>query len=171
MGRILLFVLALASICCSKGPVSQKMLPLSPEESQRLESQRNLVKQYLGDADSLKKFESSAGKLGTIRALLATGKFPAEKTHELQSMGVVLGDVFVQDLGFHWILVQDEFGTVPAIQYENTTIILYPLTMISKRVEKGETVDIFDLYNGIANIASEKIEQETGRRPTSHNSM
>ncbi len=46
-----------------------------------------------------------------------------------------------QDLGFHWILVQDEFGTVPAIQYENTTIILYPLTMISKRVEKHEKID------------------------------
>jgi hypothetical protein len=31
-----------------------------------------------------------------------------------------------------------------------TSIILYPLTMISKRVERDEQVDVFDLFNGVA---------------------
>jgi len=32
---------------------------------------------------------------------------------------------------------------------EGTSIILFPQTMISKRIERGEEVDVFDLFNGI----------------------
>jgi hypothetical protein len=35
--------------------------------------------------------------------------------------------------------------------------------MISKRVEAGENVDVFDLYNGVAARASELINRETSR--------
>ena len=37
----------------------------------------------------------------------------------------------------------------PAIRMPKTTIILFPLTMISKRIERGEEVDVFDLFNGV----------------------
>ena len=40
-------------------------------------------------------------------------------------------------------------------------MILFPLTMISKRIERGETVDVFDLYNGVAALAQEKIDAES----------
>ena len=75
-------------------------------------------------------------------------------------MGVVFGEVFVEDMGFHWILVEDEFGRDPAIRFEDTSVIAYPLTMISKRVERGEPVDVFDLYNGVAGEMSRLIEEE-----------
>lgn len=78
-------------------------------------------------------------------------------------MGVVLGDVFVQDMGFHWIIVQHDYGRDPAIKFQNTSVLLFPLTMISKRIERGETVDVFDLYNGVAAIAREKIDAELAR--------
>lgn len=75
-------------------------------------------------------------------------------------MGIVLGDVFVQDKGFHWIMVEDEYGRDPAIKFEDTSIIAFPLTMISKRIERGEEVDVFDLYNGVADTLIELIEEE-----------
>ena len=75
-------------------------------------------------------------------------------------MGVVFGEVFVEDMGFHWILVEDEFGRDPAIRFEDTSVIAYALTMISKRVERGEPVDVFDLYNGVAGEMSRLIEEE-----------
>ena len=75
-------------------------------------------------------------------------------------MGVVFGEVFVEDMGFHWILVEDEFGRDPAIRFEDTSVIAYPLTMSSKRVERGEPVDVFDLYNGVAGEMSRLIEEE-----------
>ena len=105
----------------------------------------------MGDEESKKNYQTSAGKLGLLRTLLQQEVFKPDQTYELQCMGIVLGDVFVQELGMRWIIVSDdEYGVNPAIRLANTSIILYPLTMISKRVEHGEDVDIFDLFNGIA---------------------
>ena len=69
------------------------------------------------------------------------------ETYKLQCLGISLGDIIVQDLKFRWIEVEDNYGIDPAIKLENTSIILFPLTMISKRIEKGEKVNIFDFYS------------------------
>ena len=128
----------------------QKILSLTDDDMGRLIKHRSLIEKYLGNEDSREKYNTAPGKLGTLRALLNANVFKADQTYELQSMGVVFGDVFVQDMGFHWIIVEDTYGRDPAIQYKDTSIILYPLTTISKRVEKGEKVDVFELYNGMA---------------------
>jgi len=138
----------------------QTISALTDEDLNRLEKQRAVVTRYL-DEDNLKKYETSAGKLGTLRALLDASVFKPEQTYELQSMGIVFGDVFVQEMGFHWIMVEDEHGRDPALKYQDTSILLFPLTMISKRIEQGETVDVFDLYNGIAELAREKTEDDS----------
>jgi len=65
-------------------------------------------------------------------------------------MGVVFGDTFVKQFGFHWVIVKDKYGRVLAIRYKNTSIILFPLTRISKRIERGEKVDVFRLFHGLA---------------------
>jgi hypothetical protein len=128
----------------------QKIRPLSDEDQARLEAQRGEVTRFLSAEDLAGKFQTAAGKLGTIRAILVGGVFKPEQTYQLQSLGVVLGDVFVQDMGFTWVMVEDEYGRDPALRYEESDILLYPLTMISKGVEDGQTVDVFDLYNGLA---------------------
>jgi Domain of unknown function (DUF3806) len=61
------------------------------------------------------------------------------------------------------LIVEDEHGRDPAIRYAETSVILFPLTMISKRIESGERVDVFDLYNGMAERAGELIGRETSR--------
>jgi hypothetical protein len=137
----------------------QTFSELTDDDKNRLEEQRKIITKYL-DENSVEKFKTPAGKLGTLRALLTAKVFKPEQTYELQSMGIVLGDVFVQDKGFHWIMVEDEYGRDPAIKFEDTSIIAFPLTMISKRIERGEEVDVFDLYNGVADTLIELIEEE-----------
>lgn len=138
----------------------QSTSPLTDVDLKRLEEQRAVVTRYL-DEDGLEKYQTAPGKLGTLRALLNAELFSPEQTYELQSMGIVLGDVFVQEMGFHWIIVEDETGRDPAIKFQDTSVILFPLTMISKRIERGETVDVFDVYNGVAALAREKIDLES----------
>jgi hypothetical protein len=133
-------------------PPNQKNEALNEEDKARLISQRAVVEKYLGDnPENLTKYKTAAGKLGLLRALLQGNVFKPTQTYELQCMGIVLGDVFVQELGLEWRAVEDEFGRDPCVQLCGTTIILFPLTMISKRIEKGEVVDVFDLFNGMAN--------------------
>jgi hypothetical protein len=128
----------------------QKITALNEADQKRLRDQRAVVERYLGNEDSKEKYKTATGKLGTIRAIVQGNVFKPEQKYELQCLGIVLGDVFVQDMGMEWIMVEDEYGRDPAVRLPNTTIILYPMTMISKRIERGEKVDVFELYSGAA---------------------
>lgn len=128
----------------------QKVSALSAGDENALREQRAVVERYLGNDDSKEKYKKAAGKLGTIRALLQAGVFKPNQTYELQCLGIVLGDAFVLELGMEWVMVEDEYGRDPAVRVPKTSIILFPLTMISKRVEQGEQVDVFDVFNGVA---------------------
>lgn len=132
------------------GDPQQTISALTAQDEQRLRGQRAVVERYLGNDASREKYKSAAGKLGTIRAILQAGVFQAAQTYELQCLGIVLGDALVQELGMEWVMAEDEYGRDPAIRAPGTSIIVYPLTMISKRVEGGEQVDVFALFNGIA---------------------
>jgi len=139
----------------------QKISMPSQADLRRLDEQREVCTRYLGDENSVANYQnSSAGKLGLLRALLSANVFSPEQTYELQCMGVILGDVFVQELRMEWITVEDEYGRDPAVRLPSTSIILYPTTMISKRVEAGEMIDVFDLFNGFA----AEIERIAGQR-------
>lgn len=123
---------------------------LTKEDEAYLSERRTLIEEYLGDENAKHKYLSSEGKLGLLHALLDQNIFKPSQTFELQCMGVVFGDVLVQEMNMHWVMVADDLGHDPAVQLGNTSIIIFPLTMISKRIERGEQVDVFALFNGLA---------------------
>ena len=127
----------------------QKITEPTPEDLQRLELQRGTLERYIDDESSFANYQKTAGKLGLIRTLLEESFVAPEQKYEVQCMGVVLGDAFVEHLGFEWVIVEDAHGRDAAIRLPGTSIILFPLTMISKRIERGESVDVFDLFNGV----------------------
>lgn len=64
----------------------------------------------------------------------------------LQAMGVVLGDLYVAELGLHWVILQDKLGRSRALRWKEEPDLLFPITMISRRVEAGSRVDIAAVY-------------------------
>jgi hypothetical protein len=68
-------------------------------------------------------------------------------TLELQCLGVVLGNVFATHTSMQWAFVSNEFGNMLALHSKKNAFTLYPLTMISKRVEDGRKIDIPLLYH------------------------
>ena len=158
MVRILIPIFLLCLVSCKGSESSrsaskpakskQKITSLSKADEARLNKQRRLVRKHLGmSKDNQTKFATVAGKLGTIRAILKAGTFKPSETNEVQSLGVVFGDALAQHLGLKWVMVEDKFGRDPGLSVPGTSIQVYPLTMISKRVERGEKVDIFHLFN------------------------
>jgi hypothetical protein len=129
-------------------PPGQKIEPLNPDDRARIAQQRAVIEKYLGgDASNLEKYQTVAGKLGLLRALLAQRVFQPTQTYELQCMGIILGDALVQYCGVEWRAVEDQYSRDPCVQVPGSTVVVFPLTMISKRVERGEAVDVFDLFN------------------------
>ena len=97
---------------------AQQISEPTPEDLRHPAKQRTFVEAYLSDT-SRDKYQTAAGKLGLLRALLEGQVLRPDQTWELQSMDIPI----------------------------------FPLTMISKRVEAGQPVEVFDLFNWAAQQA------------------
>jgi hypothetical protein len=84
--------------------------------------------------------------LATLQRLVDDRAFHEEQTYELQSLGIVLGQVLAGNPDLSWVTVEDAYGADPALRYKATSILVFPLTMISKRIEEGREVDVESLY-------------------------
>ncbi len=76
----------------------------------------------------------------------AVDRLAADKTVELQSLGILFGDLIATRCQLDWVVVQDDYGSDPALRNGTTSQLLFPLTMISKRVERGEPVRVARLF-------------------------
>jgi hypothetical protein len=84
--------------------------------------------------------------LELLQRLVDGGGIGPDETFHLQSLGLVLGDVLVSELGFHWVVVEDRYGRDLAVKFKDTSVLIFPLTMISKRIERGERPDVRHLF-------------------------
>jgi hypothetical protein len=121
-----------------------KFSELSHGDSERLDQQRALVaaaaKRRYGTALSGTKKD-----LPILQRLIDDKVFKKSQTYELQSLGVVFGDVLASELALRWVMITDEYGTDPTLRFKNTSININALKMISKRVERDEPVDVSSL--------------------------
>jgi uncharacterized protein DUF3806 len=125
--------------------MEQKFEPLSPDEIADLEAKRSWVRDHY-DEGSRNKYDTIDGKLHLLDTILRNKWIAPDETLKLQCLGVTFGDALVQKLGCTWIAVEDDYGRDPALTLEGASIHLFPLTSISKRIERGEEVEIYDLF-------------------------
>jgi hypothetical protein len=126
----------------------QTVRELGQNEVDWLAAQRGKAEALLDDG-SRAAYQDIPGKLGLIRAILEAKALTAGQTFELQGLGIILGDALAARLGMKWRMMEDNHGTSPCLVLAGTSIILFPQTMISKRIERGETIDILPFFNGI----------------------
>lgn len=121
-----------------------KFSELSGEDRARLEQQRAVVataaKQQFGII--LTKTKSD---LPVLQRIIDERVFKTSQTYESQCLGVAFGDVLASELPLRWVMVADEYGTDPTLRFKETTLQINALTMISKRVERDEAVDLSEL--------------------------
>jgi hypothetical protein len=123
-----------------KAAPGPKFSELSSEDSKRLEQQRVII----GSAAKLRygtvRLTRTKDDLPILQRLIDENVFNKSQTYELQSLGVAFGDVLASQFPLRWVMVTDEFGTDPTLRFKETTIQINALTMISKRIERGEPV-------------------------------
>jgi hypothetical protein len=118
---------------------------LQQDENGRLDAARDWLMGHFTDHAS-EKYAPADGKLRLIEAILDNGWVAVNETWKLQALGVAFGDALSQELTLEWVTVEDEFGRDPALNWPGTSVYSYPLTMISKRVERGEQVHVRALF-------------------------
>ena len=122
------------------------------EDTDRINNCREWL---VGHYDDATLYESIDGKLNLIQTILDKGWVNVDETWKLQSLGVAFGDALVQEVDeLVWVMVEDEFGRDPALQWLSTNVLTFPLTSISKRIEDGDTVDVKQLFVGFQRAIS-----------------
>ena len=108
--------------------------------------------------------------LSKIQQILDEKRYAPEQTYELQSLGLALGDYiqYKDDNLLHWAVVQDEYGRDICLQYKRTAMTVFPMTMLSKRVEDGEEVVVEALVKGLFNLL-ENHSKENELKELDHN--
>lgn len=120
-----------------------KFSALTHEDSERLDRQRAVVAAAAKQRYGTVALTRTKKDLLILQRLLDDKAFKKSQTYELQCLGVVFGDVLTSEFPLRWVMVTDEYGTDPTLRFKNSSTNINALTMISKRVEKDEPVDVF----------------------------
>ena len=134
--------------CRGKPPLpetAQSHTPLTADDLADLDRARDWVKGHFTDAADT-KYEPLDGKLRVISAVIDNKWVEASETWKLQSLGVAFGDAIAQSLLMDWVVIDDEYGRSPVLNWPGTSLLCSPMTMIAKRIEDGETVDVRLLF-------------------------
>lgn len=135
--------------------MDQKNGPMSDEDAHHVEKQRAWVRDHF-EPEARHQYDTVEGKLRLIETIIDAGWIEPTETWKLQSLGIAFGDVLVQEMGLTWVSVEDELGRDPALQLPTTTIVVFPLTAISKRIERGDKVDVRNLLNEFRQTIKQK---------------
>ena len=139
----------------------ERFAPLQGSDEELLGQQReqvaSLARRHVG-ASLVRSLED----LRVLQQIVDRALPEAEETFELQSLGVVLGDVMAAELGLHWVSYRDELGRSRALRLGETDLVIFPVTMISKRVERGVPFRIDELYRETAEEIA-RYHRERGR--------
>jgi hypothetical protein len=124
--------------------MNQRVIPLDGELAADVHAKRAWVLGHY-ERDPEASYATVEAKLVLLDTILSNGWVEPAETVKLQALGVAFGDALVQTLGLKWVAIDDEYGCDPALVLEGTSVKVFPLTMISKRIEDGEAVNVREL--------------------------
>jgi len=125
--------------------MDQTCEPLNRDDIADLAAKRTWVCEHYEEA-ARHKYNTLDGKLTLVDTILRNNWIAPDETLKLQCLGVTFGDALAQRLGLTWVAVEDKYGRDPALTLEGTSVLVFPLTSISKRIERGEEVDVYRLF-------------------------
>jgi hypothetical protein len=135
---------------------------LSPEEVGRLDKRRAVIQDVITQRYQAPPLTRTKADLPVLQRLLDDGVFARSQTYQLQSLGVVFGDVLATELPLWWMLATDQGDSWPTLRLRDTTVQVNARTMISKRIESGEKVDLAALLRATGDSVG-KLERDLRR--------
>ncbi len=129
-----------------------KILELNWLNEQFLIKQRNRIETF-SRRHFGKSLETGKRNIPILQRIINEALIPKEDKMELQALGVLLGDAFVAyDKALAWQVYEDLDGKSHAVCVSDTEHCLFPVTMLSRRIEAGAPVNVQRIYEKGLNI-------------------
>ncbi|MEM1156015.1 MAG: DUF3806 domain-containing protein [Pseudomonadota bacterium] len=149
-----LLVLALPWVVASgaQAQVELRIEELSPLDREFMARQRATIENLAALKLGRRINGDTQNDLQILQLLLDRRIVRANQTQELQAMGVIMGDLLASDLDMQWVVYIDALGRSRALRYKNTEEYLFPITMISRRIEVGNDTPVAVIYENAYSI-------------------
>lgn len=143
-------------------PTKDYYRALEPLDKTHSNNQRiDIKRRFIDMGYQLKTDETD---LKVMHKMLILGKIQRNDIATQQAMGLVLGDILAKRLNMEWIIIHDKVGRSRALRYQKTDIVVFPVTLISRRYKTGLNVDIQALYDKTVQSVEKSISLNQQRR-------
>ncbi|BDU23517.1 DUF3806 domain-containing protein [Flavobacterium sp. GSB-24] len=111
--------------------------------------------------EEIDNYHNTEKTIHLLQEIIDKEIFQADQSYELESLGIALGDyIQYKHNDFHWAIIRDEYGRDYCLQYKTFAINVFPSTMILKRIENGEYINISELVSDLIYKVNELTESE-----------
>ena len=126
--------------------VQVEVSDLSLGQQYVLSRQRREISDLLARHLGVLELQQNLNDLIPLQRLVELRVINEADTLTWQAMGVVLGDLMAHEFDLHWVLIEDEFGASKALQWKETMNFVFPVTLLSKRIQFSREIDLSDIF-------------------------
>ena len=131
---------------------------LSKEASQVLDRDRMIVETIRQHHLPKSQITKTASDIPVLQKIAVIPPH-VDQTLEAVAVGTALGDVFASELDMHWVECEDPFDKSLALRFRKTSLVLFPRTMVLKRIRRREEIDVAFLFTAIC-AAAEQVKHD-----------
>lgn len=129
-----------------------------------LSTQRREIKELIARELGIMSLRGDASDLSTLQSLYDRKVLREDDVREWQSVGVLFGDILVEEYDFEWVSYEDDLGVSKALRWRDTNNFVFPVTVFSKRIQFGQEIDARAIYDKIKTDIEGFIAYEQRRR-------
>ncbi|MEM7096742.1 MAG: DUF3806 domain-containing protein [Pseudomonadota bacterium] len=113
-------------------------------ESANLQAMRDWIQNIQHPNETI----TAVGKLDLIQRVLSGHDAIEANSWKLAALGLTLGDALAQAMPgrLKWVMVEDNRGISPALRWQQTDLLIFPVSAVRERVQAGEPLDIYQVY-------------------------
>ena len=142
-------------------PVTVKELSLGQRYS--LDTQRRETMDLIARRLGILNLKGDKSDLKVLQNLVDRKAIGRDDVRGLQSLGIVFGDVLVNEYGLGWVSYEDDIGTSKALRWKKTENYVFPVTLFSKRVQFKENINMTGVFEEIGAEVERFIAYEAAR--------
>ena len=142
-------------------PATVKELSLGQRYS--LDTQRREMMDLIARRLGILALKGNTSDLKVLQNLVDRKAIRRDDVRGLQSLGIIFGDLLVNEYGLVWVSYEDDIGTSKALRWKKTENYVFPVTMFSKRVQFKENINMTGVFDEIGAEVERFIAYEAAR--------
>ena len=136
---------------------------LSTGQRYVLSSQRDEINDLVARHLGILGLKGNVRDLETLQDIVDGKLIKSTEVREWQGLGIVFGDILVNEFDLHWVSYEDDLGISKALRWRKTENYVFPLTLFSKRIQFNEDIEVPAVYEKLAEEIRQFKEYERSR--------